>query len=163
MHRFWRQLGPILASKIGPRGAEEPSKMHSNLYLIFDTLLDRFFVDFGSNFDPLKPPKSLKNKLFFNDFGIFAGYCFHCSWKPTWLHFGVVLPPKLEPNWHQNALKTDPTTHQKNDHILDRLRTDFGSILAPNLAPDWGNQRLFFRLMLALGAILGPRWPPRPA
>ena len=28
---------------------------------------------FGSNFDPLKPPKSLKNKLFFNDFGIFVG------------------------------------------------------------------------------------------
>ena len=27
LDRFWSQLGPILASKIGPRGAQEPSKM----------------------------------------------------------------------------------------------------------------------------------------
>ena len=34
-------------------------------------------------------------------------------WHPTWLHFGLVLAPKLEPNWHQDALKIDPTNHQK--------------------------------------------------
>ena len=33
--------------------------------------------------------------------------------EPTWLHFGMVLAPKLEPSWHQDALKTHPTTHQK--------------------------------------------------
>ena len=78
--------------------------------------------------------------------------------NPIWLHFGMVFAPKLEPNWHQNALKTDPTTHPKNDHILDRLRTDFGS----NMAPNWGEKGLLCWFMLALGAILGPRWPPRP-
>ena len=31
-------------------------------------------------------------------------------WEPTWLHFGKVLAPKLEPNWHQNALTSDPTS-----------------------------------------------------
>ena len=71
----------------------------------------------------------------------------------------MVLAPKLEPNWHQNALKTDPTTNQKNDHILDRLRSDFGSILGSNLAPDWGNQRLLCRLMLALvGSKIDSAW-----
>ena len=46
-------------------------------------------------------------------------------WEPTWLHFGRVLAPKLEPSWHPNALKIDPRTYQKQDRILNRLRTDF--------------------------------------
>ena len=49
-------------------------------------------------------------------------------WDPSWLHVGMVLGPKLDPKWHENALKTESTTH-KNDHIVDRLRIDFGSIL----------------------------------
>ena len=121
--------------------------------------MDRFLMDFCSNFDPPKPPKSLKNLKFFNDFGIFAGYCFHCSWKPTWLHFGVVLAPNLEPNWHQNALKTDPTTYQKNDHILDRLRTDFWWILASNLGSLGGPKFLFFGSWSHLVANLAPKTP----
>ena len=44
-------LGPILACKIGPTGVQEPSKMHSNLHLSFDTVLDQFLVDFGSNLE----------------------------------------------------------------------------------------------------------------
>ena len=36
-----------------------------------------------------------------------------------WLHFGTVLAPKLGSSWHQNALKTEATTHQKIYHILD--------------------------------------------
>ena len=50
---------------------------------------------------------------------------------PTWLHFGRVLAPKLEPRWHQDALKTHPTTHQKKVRILNRLRTDFWWIFGP--------------------------------
>ena len=119
-------------------------------------------MDLASNFDPLKPPKSLKNQWFFNDFGIFAGYCFHCSWKPTWLHFGVVLPPKLEPSWHQNALKTHPTTHQKKDRILNRLRTDFWWILASNLGSLGGPKFLFFGSWNHLVANLAPKTPKTP-
>ena len=59
-------------------------------------------------------------------------------WEPTWLHFGRVLAPKLEPSWHQNALEVDPTTNQKKDRIFYRLRTDFWWILASNLAPLGG-------------------------
>ena len=49
--RLWSQLGSNLAFKIDPKSVQEPSKMHSNLYLIFDTLLDRFLVGFGSNLE----------------------------------------------------------------------------------------------------------------
>ena len=157
---FWLQLGaqnhPKIHPKIIPKASQqannEKSKIAKNHYNLqyFRALgylnLGRKTIKNGSNILPKLASKTMLQ----------VG----SIWDPTWLHFGMVLAPKLEPNWHQNALKTDPTTHQKNDHILDRLRTDFGSILAPNLAPDWGNQRLFFRLMLALGAILGPRWPP---
>ena len=45
---------------------------------------------------------------------------------PTWLHFGRVLAPKLKPSWHQNALKINPRTYQKQDRILNRLRSDIG-------------------------------------
>ena len=48
---------------------------------------------------------------------------------PTWLHFGRVLAPKLEPSWHQNTLKIDPRTYEKTDRLLNRLRTDFLWIL----------------------------------
>ena len=59
----WPQLGPILASKIGPTGVQEPSKMHSNLHLSFDTVLDRFLVDFGSNLDLKTTPKSIQKSF----------------------------------------------------------------------------------------------------
>ena len=60
---IWPQLGPILASKIGPPGVQEPSKMHSNLHLISDTVLDRFLVDFGSNLAPQTTPKAIQKSI----------------------------------------------------------------------------------------------------
>ena len=153
----WPQLGPILASKIGPTGVQEPSKMHSNLHLSFDTVFDRFLVDFGSNLDLKTTPKSIQksflkllNKLttkiakmlfsyyvftIFTYFGSLNMCCktvknvsnihpkiasktmfqFASVLDPTWLHFGRVLAPKLEPSWHQNALKIDPRTYQKKN------------------------------------------------
>ena len=141
--------------------------MHSNLHLRFDTIFDRFWVDFGFNLDLKTTPKSipksflkLLNKLttkiakmrfsyyvftIFTYFGSLNMCCktvknvsnihpkiasktmfqFASVLDPTWLHFGRVLAPKLEPSWHQNALKIDPRTYQKQDRILNRLRTDF--------------------------------------
>ena len=78
--------------------------------------------------------------------------------EPTWLHFGRVLGAKLGPSWHQIAPKNDPKNNQKTDHILYRFLDDFCSILDPTWTPTWGNQRLLCWFMLALGAILEPRW-----
>ena len=41
------------------------------------------------------------------------------------IDFGPNLGGKLGPSWHQVALKTDPKTNQKIDHILQRLLLDF--------------------------------------
>ena len=82
---------------------------------------------------------------------------------PTWLHFGKVLAPKLEPSWHQNALKIDPRTYQKKERLLNRLRTDFwcilvnfgiqdGGVMGNTFAPYWGS---------LWG--LGGSWAPRPS
>ena len=141
--------------------------MHSNVHLSFDTVLDRFWVDFGSNLDFKTTPKSIQksflkllNKLttkiakmlfsyyvftIFTYFGNLNMCCktiknvpnihpkiasktmFHFAsvLDPTWFHFGKVLAPKLEPSWHPNALKIEARTYQKQDRILNRLRTDF--------------------------------------
>ena len=99
--------------------------------------MDRFFVDFGSNCETLKPLKSLKNQWFFNDFGIFAGYCFHCSWKPPWLHFGSILDVKLGPKSIKNRLQTHSNNLSKNDCILDRSWDGFWSIFGSKMRPSW--------------------------
>ena len=112
-------------------------------------------MDFGSNFDPLKPPKSLKNELFFNDLGIFAGYCFHCSWKPSWLHFGSILGVNLDPKSIQNRFKTHSNNLSKNDRILDRAWDRFCSIFGPNLAPT----RPQVGSKLAPKLAQNPTWP----
>ena len=78
---------------------------------------------------------------------------------PTWLHFGRVLAPKLEPNWHQNALELGPTTHPKKNRIFNRLRTDFGWILASNLEILGGPKFLLFGSWNHLGANLAPKTP----
>ena len=59
--------------------------------------------------------------------------------NPTWLHFGTVLGAKLEPSWHQIASKVDPKIDQKNDHLLDRPKIDFWSILGSNLGGPGGS------------------------
>ena len=57
--------------------------------------------------------------------------------EPTWLDFGRVLAPKFGPNWSQVALKMDPKSDQKTDHILDRFWNDFTGFWPPT----WGSQR----------------------
>ena len=64
----------------------------------------------------------------------------------------------MGPSWHQIASKIDPKNDQKINHILDRFRTNFWWILASNLAPIWGVLTFGFWSILALGALLGPRW-----
>ena len=53
----WPQLGPQLGAKIQQKSVQEPSKIHLNLYLVFDTLLDQCLMDFGSKLDPKIHPK----------------------------------------------------------------------------------------------------------
>ena len=43
----------------------------------------------------------------------------------SWVGFGVDLGAKLEPSWDQIAIKVDPTSDQKNDHLFDGLWMDF--------------------------------------
>ena len=84
---------------------------------------------------------------------------------PTWLHFGRVWGAKLEPNWHQIALKVDPKSNTKNDHLLDRPKIHFLRILAPTCPPRGGWKCLSFLYISALGALLGPSWAqdrPKP-
>ena len=83
--------------------------------------------------------------------------------EPTWLHFGRILGAKMGPSWLQMAPKIDPENDTKNDHLLDRLKIDFWSILGPNLAPKKGNHYSLFGLFFALGALLGPRCPKDPS
>ena len=78
--------------------------------------------------------------------------------KPTWLHFGMVLGAKLGPSWHQIAPKIDPKNNQKTYHILYRFLVDFCSISDPTWTPNRGEKCLLCWFMLALGAILEPRW-----
>ncbi len=79
--------------------------------------------------------------------------------EPTWLHFGWVLGPKLRPSWHQNAKKIDPTTHPKKYHIFDRLRIDFGTILAGSWEGQGGPTNRLWTLFLDVGAKMAPRPP----
>ena len=58
----WPQLGPQLGPKIDQKSIQEPSKIHPNLHLVFDPLLDRFLIDFWSIFDPQIDQKSIKNR-----------------------------------------------------------------------------------------------------
>ena len=133
----WPQLAPQIRSKIDEKSNQEQSQIHSELYLVSNTFLNRFLIDFGSNLDPPKAPKSLKNLWFFNDFSIFAGRCFHRSWKPTWHHFGTVLGAKLGPNWHEIAQKIDPRGDQKNDQILGCFWMALERILGGFWVPSW--------------------------
>ena len=133
----WPQLAPQIRSKIDEKSNQEQSKIHSEFYLVSNTFLNRFLIDFGSNLDPPKAPKSLKNLRFFNDFSIFAGRCFHRSWKPTWHHFGTVLGAKLGPNWHEIAQKIDPRGDQKNDQNLGCFWMALGRILGGFWVPSW--------------------------
>ena len=98
--------------------------------------------------------------MVFEDFYDFACLPFGWLLKPTWLHFGKVLGAKLAPSWHQIAPKIDPKNKLKKYHILDQLRTDFWWILASNFDVQGGPTNQVLEPMLALGAILGPRWPP---
>ena len=98
--------------------------------------------------------------MVFEDFYDFACLPFGWLLKPTWLHFGRVWGAKLAPSWHQIAPKIDPKNKYKNYHILDQLRTDFWWILASNFDVQGGPTNQVLEPMLALGAILGPRWPP---
>ena len=67
---------------------------------------------------------------------------------PTWLHFGLVLAPKLKPNWHQVAPKIYPKSKQKMITLWIANLAQLG----PNLAPTWPN-------LAQLGPNLAPTWP----
>ena len=82
--------------------------------------------------------------------------------EPTWLHFGMVLGVKMGPSWHQIAPKIDLQIDQKNDRILNPSWHRFWTILDPNLAPKRGPKKSLFEVILALEAVLGPRWPQDP-
>ena len=71
----------------------------------------------------------------------------------------------LEPSWHQIASKVDPKSDTTNDHLLDRPKIDFESILAPTCPPRGGLKSFVFLYTFALGTLLGPSWAqdrPRP-
>ena len=78
----------------------------------------------------------------------------------TWLHFGRILGAKLAASWHQIAPKIGPKNKLKNYHNVDQLWIDFWWILASNFDVQGGPTNQVLEPMLALGATLGPRWPP---
>jgi len=57
----WPQLGSNLASKIDPKSIQEALQIHPNLHLVFDRILDRFFIDFSSISEPQIYHKSTQN------------------------------------------------------------------------------------------------------
>ena len=78
--------------------------------------------------------------------------------EPTWLHFGRVLGAKLGPKSHQIAPQIDLQINKKWSHfglLLGSIFDDFGL----QLGPQEGDKTFTFRLVFALGAILGPTWP----
>ena len=77
---------------------------------------------------------------------------------PTWLDFGLVLAPKLKPNWHQVASKIYPKSKHKNDHALDRQLGPTWPQLGPNLAPTWPNLAQLGPNLAQLGPNLAPTW-----
>ena len=83
--------------------------------------------------------------------------------EPTWLHFGRGLGVKMEPSGHQIASKINPQNDPKNDHLFDRPKIDFWTILASKLPPHRGNQPSNFGDFFDLGALLGPRAPQDPS
>ena len=83
-------------------------------------------------------------------------------WKPTWLHFGMVLGAKLAPSWHQVAKKADSKNALKTDEVLDRLFYDFSRILASKLERPGNPTNQVFATFLTPGALLRPRWLQDP-
>ena len=108
---FWLQLGaqnhPQIHQKINPKASQRANNEKSKIarsscnLQYFRALgylnLGRKTIKNGSNILPKLASKTmLQVRSILN---------------PTGLHFGRFLAPKLEPNWHQNALKRDPTSH----------------------------------------------------
>ena len=61
--RTWPQLGHHFGAKIQQKSVQEPSKIHLNLYLVFDILLNQCLMDFGSKSDPKITPKSIPKSI----------------------------------------------------------------------------------------------------
>ena len=88
--------------------------------------MDRFLMDLGSNFDPLKPPKSWKNLgflmiLVFSVVTVFIalGSQLGSILGAFWVSSGVQNPSKID-------FKPIPTTYQKMIAFWIALGTDFG-------------------------------------
>ena len=85
---------------------------------------------------------------------------FRANLAPFWEDLGA----KMGPSWLQMAPKVDSKNGTKNDHLLDRFKIDFWSILGPNLAPKRCHRSLHFGAFFALGASWAqdaPKTPPR--
>ena len=63
---------------------------------------------------------------------------FLINFGPTWIDFGRILAPKLEPSWDEMCIKSNPKTNQKIDFFLEGFQFDFGWILVPSWDPRGG-------------------------
>ena len=54
---------PILGAKIYQKSAQEPSKLHSKLHVLFDHFLDRFLMDFWLTLDPHTRPGEMRDAI----------------------------------------------------------------------------------------------------
>ena len=153
--------------------------MHSNLHLSFDTVLDRFLVDFGSNLDPKTTPKSIQksiqklpNKLTTKEpkkcISYRQGQCFRA--------FGhVKLSTKIMKNRCNILPKLASKTMLQAESILAPTWLHFGRFLVPKLVPIWPQvalkidpekyyktdhilDRLWCDFLWILGSKLGPFW-----
>ena len=99
----WCQLASQNAPKIHPKSIQEPSKIHPNIYLIFDHFFNRFLMKFYWFFDA---PERFESVIFCKQstrkrvFWDFVCLLLGCPSEPIlasfWEVFGRVLGGKLD-------------------------------------------------------------------
>ena len=140
--------------------------MGQKLNHFLDCLFVQFVADFGLNLAPPKHPKWGSRLGAVHILQIWALCCFVAFWIDFW----PILDGSWDLRWLQNAYKIDPKANQKpiQNYIIFLLiflliLLQFGLLFGSNLgAPGWAKTWLL-HLLLALGAVLGPRWPQDPS
>ena len=117
---FWSYVG----TKIDLKSVQEPFEIHSKNYLVFDTLTDRFLMDFGSNLKALNLQKLSSRLSAVHILHIWALCLLDGSWKPSWLHFGRFwdpswgqVGPKMASCYPGSPSQTEHQKHHKKIHL----------------------------------------------
>ena len=164
----WPQLAPQLGAKIHPKSLQEPTKIHPNLHLVFDHLLDRFLIDFWSIFDPKIHPKSIKNRS--------RNQPNNTTTKKSKMFKNIVFfngfATSAMSSYAEKSIKNvqkSITKQLSNQHPnLDRFWSQLGSILGGFWGPSWCQNRQKIDLNIKMAPRPLPRmifngfWTPEP-